>query len=192
MAVFLAIASRDVISKIAAIWWPVVCFAGLGTEHVVANMYFIPLALFLGAPEPLTVSFYIWKSMIPSLLGNIVGGGFFVGAVYWYMHLADGQEVEMPTDEKPTKHTIYEQGKSIVVAAVLISTDADVISSEADDRADYLQHEQCEHWPYRLQFHRTDIASEVVSGLAKGYQARDFQAERRDEWDNSMKSNEQM
>ncbi|EKD14931.1 uncharacterized protein L3040_005007 [Drepanopeziza brunnea f. sp. 'multigermtubi'] len=115
MAVFLALASRDVISKIVAIWFPVVCFAGLGTDHVVANMYFIPLALFLGAPEPLTVGYYIWKSMIPSLLGNIVGGSVFVGTVYWYMHLADGQVVEMPTDEKPAKQTIYQQARPMTM-----------------------------------------------------------------------------
>lgn len=57
------------------------CFVGLGTDHVIANMYFIPLAIFLGAPKPLTVGYYIWKSMIPSLLGNIVGGGLFTGGV---------------------------------------------------------------------------------------------------------------
>lgn len=26
--------------------------------------------------------------MIPALLGNIVGGGVFVGVVYWYLYLA--------------------------------------------------------------------------------------------------------
>jgi formate/nitrite transporter FocA (FNT family) len=54
MAVFLALSSREIISKIIAIWFPVMCFVGLGTDHVIANMYFIPLAIFLGAPPPLT------------------------------------------------------------------------------------------------------------------------------------------
>jgi len=39
---------------------------------------------FLGAPK-ITVGYYIWKSMIPALLGNLVGGGVFVGVVYWYL-----------------------------------------------------------------------------------------------------------
>lgn len=56
----------------------------LGFDHVVANMTFIPLAIFLGDPD-ISVSFYIWKSLIPALLGNIVGGGLFVGVMYWYM-----------------------------------------------------------------------------------------------------------
>jgi formate/nitrite transporter FocA (FNT family) len=75
-------------------------------EEVIADpayeqMYFIPLAIFLGAPEPLTVRYYIWKSMIPSFLGNAVGGGLFVGVVYWYLFLA-GTEVEIHFDTMPT------------------------------------------------------------------------------------------
>jgi formate/nitrite transporter FocA (FNT family) len=78
MTVFLAIFSREIISKIVAIWFPVMCFVGLGTDHVIANMYFIPLAIFLGSPD-ITAGYYIWKSMIPSFLGNFVGGGLFTG-----------------------------------------------------------------------------------------------------------------
>ena len=65
-----------------SIWFPVMCFVGLGSDHVIANMYFIPLAIFLGAEKPLTVGYYIWKSMIPSLIGNFVGGGLFTGVIY--------------------------------------------------------------------------------------------------------------
>ena len=72
-------------------------------------MYFIPLAIFLGAPKPLTVGYYIWKSMIPSLLGNIVGGGLFTGVVYWYLFLA-GEEVEIHFDTMPLDTAVYEQG----------------------------------------------------------------------------------
>jgi len=85
------------------------CFVGLGTDHVIANMYFIPLAIFLGAPEPLTVRYYIWKSMIPSFLGNAIGGGLFTGVVYWYLFLA-GTEVEIHFDTMPTDTAVYEQG----------------------------------------------------------------------------------
>lgn len=109
MAVFLAISSREIISKIVSIWFPVMCFVGLGTDHVIANMYFIPLAIFLGAPEPLTVRYYIWKSMIPSLLGNFIGGGLFTGVVYWYLFLA-GEEVPIHFDSDPMDTAVYEQG----------------------------------------------------------------------------------
>lgn len=112
MAVFLAVSSREVISKIVSVWFPVMCFVGLGTDHVIANMYFIPLAIFLGAPKPLTVGYYIWKSMIPSLLGNIVGGGLFTGVVYWYLYLA-GTEIAIHFDTMPLDTTGYEQGGSL-------------------------------------------------------------------------------
>lgn len=38
----------------------------------------------------ITVSFYIWKSLIPTTLGNIVGSGLSVGAAYWYLFLTGG------------------------------------------------------------------------------------------------------
>lgn len=60
------------------IWFPTFAFVSLGFDHVVANMTFIPLAIWLGAPK-ITVALYIWKGIIPTLLGNIIGGGLFVG-----------------------------------------------------------------------------------------------------------------
>jgi len=81
LAVFLAASSREIASKILAIWWPITTFVALGMDHVIANMFLIPIGIFNGAP--ITVGYYIWKSMIPALLGNTIGGGFFVGVVYW-------------------------------------------------------------------------------------------------------------
>lgn len=42
-AVFISISSRDISSKIIAIWWPTATFVALALDHVVANMFFIPL-----------------------------------------------------------------------------------------------------------------------------------------------------
>ncbi|KAH8808893.1 Formate/nitrite transporter-domain-containing protein [Xylogone sp. PMI_703] len=106
LAVFLAVSSRDNVSKMLGVWFPVMCFVGLGTDHVIANMYFIPLAIFLGAPEPLTVKYYIWKSMIPSGLGNIVGGGLFTGVLYWYLFLHN-EEVPIHFDSLPIEATEF-------------------------------------------------------------------------------------
>lgn len=84
VACWLAFQARDVAGKIAGIWWPVFAFVALGLDHVVANMFFIPMAIFLGS-EHISVGYYIWKSMIPALLGNIVGGGLCVATVHWYL-----------------------------------------------------------------------------------------------------------
>lgn len=84
LACFLALMAREYFSKVVAIWWPTFAFVTLGFDHVVANMFFVPLGIFLGSPE-ISVGYYIWKSMIPALIGNVIGGGLFVGVVYWYL-----------------------------------------------------------------------------------------------------------
>ena len=99
IACFLGMSGRDFASKIIGIWWPTFAFVSLGFDHVVANMAFIPLSIFLGAPQ-ITVGLYIWKGIIPTLIGNILGGGLFVGAYYWYQDLLgndiviDGQYID--------------------------------------------------------------------------------------------------
>ncbi|KAL8952865.1 MAG: hypothetical protein Q9222_001257, partial [Ikaeria aurantiellina] len=93
-AVFISISSREIGSKIMAIWWPTATFVALGLDHVIANMYFIPIAIWNSHPQ-ITVGFYIWKSMIPAALGNIAGGGLFVGAMYWYLYLTGEGAVDI-------------------------------------------------------------------------------------------------
>lgn len=83
------------------------CFVGLATDHVIANMFFMPLAIFLGDSK-ISVGYYIWKSMIPAGLGNIVGGGLFVAGMYWYLYLA-GTDVAIHFDHPVADIAVYEQ-----------------------------------------------------------------------------------
>lgn len=78
LACYFGIQGRDLTSKIVGIWWPIFAFVSLGFDHVVANMTFIPMAIWVDAPS-ITAGLYIWKGIIPTLLGNIIGGGLFVG-----------------------------------------------------------------------------------------------------------------
>jgi hypothetical protein len=55
-------------------------------------MFLIPNAIFHGSPD-ITVGLYIWKGVLPALLGNILGGGLFVALLYWYLHLQGQEEV---------------------------------------------------------------------------------------------------
>lgn len=48
-------------------------------------MFFIPMAIWVGHPQ-ITVGLYIYKGIIPVLLGNIVGGGLFCGGYYYMMY----------------------------------------------------------------------------------------------------------
>lgn len=84
LAIWLAVASEDAAGKILGIWFPIMAFVTLGFEHSVANMFFIPLGIFYGADVTWTQFFVV--NLIPVTLGNIVGGSFFVGAIYWFVY----------------------------------------------------------------------------------------------------------
>lgn len=60
------------------------------------------MGIWVGTPG-LTVGFYIWKSLIPALIGNLVGGGFFVGVMYWYLYLA-GNSKPVQIDGETFEH----------------------------------------------------------------------------------------
>ena len=83
LAVWQGMAAKDTAGKIVAIWFPVMAFVAMGFEHSIANMYFIPLAIFEGAD--ITWTTFIVKNLIPATLGNIVGGAVFVGMLYGYL-----------------------------------------------------------------------------------------------------------
>ena len=62
-------------------------FVAMGFEHSIANMYFIPTAIFHGAD--VTWMSFVIDNLIPATLGNIVGGGLMVGMTYWYVYQKD-------------------------------------------------------------------------------------------------------
>ena len=69
-------------------WFPIMAFVTIGFEHSVANMFFIPLGMFLGA-EGVNWSTIIINNLIPVTLGNIVGGAIFVACIYWFTFLKE-------------------------------------------------------------------------------------------------------
>lgn len=88
LAVWLANASDDIIGKIVGIWFPIMAFVCIGFEHSVANMFFIPLGMFLGA-EGVNWGTIIINNLIPVTIGNIIGGAVFVACIYWFTYLKD-------------------------------------------------------------------------------------------------------
>ena len=85
LALWMGMSAQHTSGKIMGIWWPIMAFVALGFEHSIANMFFIPLAIFEGAP--VTWASFIVDNLIPATLGNIVGGAFFVGTLYWYAYI---------------------------------------------------------------------------------------------------------
>jgi formate/nitrite transporter len=92
MAVWMTLAGRSVIDKVAAIVFPISAFVAAGFEHSVANMYFFPMAMLLqafdgsAAGAAMAGSTLTWGgfagNMLPVILGNILGGSVLVGLVY--------------------------------------------------------------------------------------------------------------
>jgi len=98
LAVWMALSAKDVAGKVLAILFPIMAFVALGYEHCVANMYFVPMGLFLkgtsataglaaGTLDSLTWSRFLLANLIPVSLGNIVGGALFVGSTYWLVYM---------------------------------------------------------------------------------------------------------
>jgi formate transporter len=102
LAVWLSFSARTVGDKVLAVFFPVAAFVAAGFEHSVANMYFVPIGLLvkswaptaflaqlnsdMGAYSALTWLAFL-QSLVPVTIGNIIGGGGLVGAVYWFIYL---------------------------------------------------------------------------------------------------------
>ena len=102
LAVWLTYSARNTIDKILAIIFPITAFVATGFEHSIANMYFIPYALFIkdfdrnfvtivgdkvANLDLLTWQAFLVNNLIPVTIGNIIGGAVLVAAVYWAIFL---------------------------------------------------------------------------------------------------------
>ncbi len=97
LAILLGICADDLIGKFFGIWFPIMAFVSSGFEHCVANMYFIPAGIMtskflspdqiaaIGAEKLDALNWVtMWtNNIIVVTIGNIVGGLFFVGVLYW-------------------------------------------------------------------------------------------------------------
>lgn len=106
LAVWLSYSARSTLDKILAIIFPITAFVAAGFEHSIANMYFIPYALFLKDFDPefvsavgdkvthlelLTWPAFLFNNLIPVTIGNIIGGTVLVAAIYWAIFLRPEQ-----------------------------------------------------------------------------------------------------
>ncbi len=82
LAVWQAYRVKDPAAKFLLIWFPTFAFFALGLEHSVVNMFLFPAAIFAGAS--VSWSQFLLNNLVPVVLGNIVGGMFVVGMLYWF------------------------------------------------------------------------------------------------------------
>ena len=79
-----AMMSTSVSGKIMAMWMPILVFFYMGFEHSIVNMFLFPSGIMLGGN--FTWFEYLAYNEIPVVLGNLVGGLTFVGAMIYSTH----------------------------------------------------------------------------------------------------------
>jgi formate transporter len=108
LAIWLCFSARTVTGKILSILFPITAFVAAGFEHSIANMYFIPMGILL-AKQPAVleaagvtvngVANLTWTgfigNLVPVTIGNIIGGGILIGAVYWLAYLGRERSAEL-------------------------------------------------------------------------------------------------
>ncbi|AJO24287.1 formate/nitrite transporter family protein [Weizmannia coagulans] len=86
MAVWLCYGAKTFAGKILGIWFPIMAFVLIGFQHVVANMFIIPAAIFAGH-----LSWMLFlKNIIAVFLGNAAGAVVFVSMLYFIAYKKEG------------------------------------------------------------------------------------------------------
>lgn len=99
LAVWLSYSADSISGKILGIWFPTMAFVAIGFQHVVANMFLIPAAIFAG--------YYSWDmylmNFIPVWLGNLTGGAVFVAGIYFTAYIKKENQLT-PTGSGHAQH----------------------------------------------------------------------------------------
>lgn len=93
LAVWIGYSAKTVADKVIGILLPITAFVACGFEHCVANMFFLPMGFLLNqtgytaavATDVLDLSGILYN-LSAATLGNIVGGVFLVGLMYWVIY----------------------------------------------------------------------------------------------------------
>jgi formate transporter len=103
LAAWMCYSARTNVDRVVTIVPPIAAFVAAGFEHCIANIYFIPIGLFIkaGAPDSfwgaigktaadfpsLTWTNFFVANLLPVTIGNVIGGSVMVAAVYWFVYL---------------------------------------------------------------------------------------------------------
>ncbi|MEZ5099782.1 MAG: formate/nitrite transporter family protein [Thermoleophilia bacterium] len=114
LAVWLTYSAHSTTDKVFAIVFPITAFVAAGFEHSIANLYFLPYALFVEHDAAVAAATHVpagagptWGSflvdnLLPVTIGNVLGGTCLVAAVYWLVYLRPGREVPSSDDPPAT------------------------------------------------------------------------------------------
>jgi nitrite transporter len=81
LALWMAARTRSDAAKLVVLWWCLFAFVAAGFEHSIANMTIFSLAVLNHAATWSD----LWRNLLFTVPGNIIGGGLLVGLVYAYL-----------------------------------------------------------------------------------------------------------
>lgn len=116
MAVWGAFRTQEVIAKILLISFPLGTFFAIGFEHAIINHFVLSAALWQGADY--TWGQAMWNNLVPVTLGNIIGGTFFMGMVYWY---TGGMQTWLGPEKWKQPHGTYRDLAKAFKSTILIT-----------------------------------------------------------------------
>jgi nitrite transporter NirC len=83
LAVWISLRTKEETARLIMIFWCLFAFIGSGFEHSIANQTLLSMAMFLPHGPEISIAGFAHNQLYV-VLGNLVGGGAFVGAVYWF------------------------------------------------------------------------------------------------------------
>lgn len=100
-------AAKDVTGKVLMGFFPIFAFVIAGFEHCVANMYYFSIGL-LAKTNPMFIEtshvaiekldnlsvIGIFNNLIPVTIGNIIGGAFCIGIIYWIIYIKTNKSID--------------------------------------------------------------------------------------------------
>lgn len=98
VAVFMANSSSDFVGRMISALVPISLFVMAGTEHCVANMFYVPMGILLvdspyGTGDHSILSFgsFLLCNLLPVTLGNTLGGVLF-GSTLWFANRPESKK----------------------------------------------------------------------------------------------------
>lgn len=145
LAVWLCASARSTTDKILAIIFPITAFVAAGFEHSVANMYFIPIGLFIKGfagsgfwqaigktaadYSNLTWGAFFIRNLLPVTIGNIIGGAGFVGLAYWFIYLMPQKVVEVKPGIAPRILVVDDDRDFVELTSMILTKEGYKVSS---------------------------------------------------------------
>lgn len=107
MGVWLSYGARDIVGKYFGCFFPTMAFVACGYEHSIANMYFVPLGMFLKGDVAILERAAIpaeklarldlmglFNNLVPVTVGNILGAGIFIAGLYYVAYRPSLEEIQ--------------------------------------------------------------------------------------------------